>query len=149
MTAFAWTAALFPDLAVRFRHPGRGLTRPPPRSRMLNTGYNVQMSEPPMTTSSVHPYVPNTAPAARAAMLAATGAGSVEDFYADVPDTLRLHRPLDLPPALVAEQDLVRHVNGLLDRNRPLAPGRCFLGAGTYHHHVPAVVDEVMDAASS
>ncbi len=97
-----------------------------------------------MTTSSVHPYVPNTAPAARAAMLAATGAGSVEDFYADVPDTLRLHRPLDLPPALVAEQDLVRHVNGLLDRNRPLAPGRCFLGAGTYHHHVPAVVDEVI-----
>ena len=35
--------------------------------------------------------------------LAATGADSVEDFYADVPDDLRLHRPLDLPPALVAE----------------------------------------------
>ncbi|MCB0910038.1 MAG: aminomethyl-transferring glycine dehydrogenase subunit GcvPA [Propionibacteriaceae bacterium] len=97
-----------------------------------------------MTAPNVHPYVPNTAPEARAAMLAATGAESVEEFYADVPDALRLHRPLDLPPALVAEQDLVRHVVGLLDRNRPLAPGSSFLGAGTYHHHVPAVVDEVI-----
>lgn len=97
-----------------------------------------------MTAPYVHPYVPNTAPQARAAMLAATGAASIEEFYADVPDALRLHRPLDLPPALVAEQDLVRHVTGLLDRNRPLAPGRSFLGAGTYHHHVPAVVDEVI-----
>lgn len=97
-----------------------------------------------MSTPSVHPYIPNTAPEARAAMLAAVGAESVEDFYADVPESLRLRRPLDLPPALVAEQDLVRHVSGLLDRNRPLQPGRSFLGSGTYHHHVPAVVDEVI-----
>ncbi len=98
----------------------------------------------PMSAPYVHPYVPNSAPEARAAMLAAVGATSVDEFYADVPDALRLHRPLDLPPALVAEQDLARHVTGLLDRNRPLAPGRSFLGAGTYHHHVPAVVDEVI-----
>jgi len=98
----------------------------------------------PMSAPYVHPYVPNTAPEARAAMLAAVGAASVEDFYVDIPDALRLHRPLDLPPALVAEQDLVRHVSGLLDRNRPVAPGRSFLGSGTYHHHVPAVVDEVI-----
>ncbi len=97
-----------------------------------------------MSAPYVHPYVPNTAPAARAAMLAAVGAQSVEEFYADVPQALRLHRPLDLPPALVAEQDLVRHVSGLLDRNRPFAAGRSFLGSGTYHHHVPAVVDEVI-----
>jgi glycine dehydrogenase subunit 1 len=97
-----------------------------------------------MSAPYVHPYVPNTAPEARAAMLAAVGATSVDEFYADVPDALRLHRSLDLPPALVAEQDLVRHVTGLLDHNRPLAPGRSFLGAGTYHHHVPAVVDEVI-----
>ncbi len=98
----------------------------------------------PMTAPYVHPYIPNTAPEARAAMLAAVGAACVDEFYADVPAALRLQRPLDLPPALVAEQDLVRHVSGLLDRNRPLAPGRSFLGAGTYLHHVPAVVDEVI-----
>lgn len=99
---------------------------------------------PLMTAPYVHPYIPNTAPEARAAMLAAVEAASVDEFYADVPAALRLQRPLDLPPALVAEQDLVRHVTGLLDRNRPLAVGRSFLGAGTYHHHVPAVVDEVI-----
>ena len=97
-----------------------------------------------MSAPYVHPYVPNTAPQAKAAMLAAVGAESVEDFYADVPEALRLRRPLDLPPALIAEQDLVRHVTELLDRNRPLRPGRSFLGSGTYHHHVPAVVDEVI-----
>lgn len=97
-----------------------------------------------MSTPFSHPYVPNTAPEARSAMLAAVGAESVEEFYADVPSALRLHRPLDLPPALVAEQDLARHVTGLLERNRPLAEGRCFLGQGTYRHHVPAVVDEVI-----
>ena len=99
----------------------------------------------PMSAPYVHPYVPNSAPEARAAMLAAVGATSVDEFYADVSDALRLHRPLDLPPALVAEQDLTRHVTGLLDRNRPLAPGRSFLGAGTYNHAVPAVVDEVIN----
>ena len=97
-----------------------------------------------MSAPLLHPYIPNTAPAARDAMLAAVGASSVEEFYADVPEALRLRRPLQLPPALIAEQDLVRHVSGLLERNRPLAPGRSFLGSGTYHHHVPAVVDEVI-----
>lgn len=97
-----------------------------------------------MSAPLVHPYVPNMAPQARAAMLRAVGAESVEEFYADIPDRLRLNRPLDLPEPLVAEQDLVRHVTGLLDRNRLLASGRCFLGGGTYVHSVPAVVDEVI-----
>ena len=97
------------------------------------------MSEP-----RVHPYIPNTAPASKAAMLAATGATSVEDFYADVPDDLRLHRPLDLPPALVAEEDLRRHVAGLLARNSSPDDRLAFLGGGTYPHAVPAVVTEVI-----
>ncbi|MFV0407798.1 MAG: aminomethyl-transferring glycine dehydrogenase subunit GcvPA [Propioniciclava sp.] len=97
-----------------------------------------------MTSDGVHPYIPNMAPAAREAMLAAVGAQSVAEFYADVPEALRLNRPLDLPPALTAEVDLARHVTEILDRNQPLRPGRSFLGSGTYHHHVPAVVDEVI-----
>ncbi|MCK8608533.1 aminomethyl-transferring glycine dehydrogenase subunit GcvPA [Agromyces sp. C10] len=97
------------------------------------------MSEP-----FVHPYIPNTAPDVRAEMLAAVGAASVEDFYADVPVELRLGRPLDLPEPLVAEQDLVRHVSELLGKNVPTTERLSFLGQGTYHHHVPAVVDEVI-----
>ncbi|MFE4949284.1 hypothetical protein ACFQ9V_04180 [Leifsonia sp. NPDC056665] len=98
-----------------------------------------------MTHPFVHPYVPNTAPESRQAMLDAVGAASVEEFYADVPADLRLGRDLDLPEPLIAEQDLVRHVGGLLRRNRAVEPGRLFLGAGTYHHAVPAVVDEVIN----
>ncbi|MGJ4846019.1 aminomethyl-transferring glycine dehydrogenase subunit GcvPA [Leifsonia sp. Le1] len=101
--------------------------------------------EATMTQPFVHPYVPNTAPASRQAMLDAVGAESVEEFYADVPADLRLASPLDLPEPLVAEQDLVRHVGGLLRRNRAVEPGRLFLGAGTYQHAVPAVVDEVIN----
>jgi glycine dehydrogenase subunit 1 len=92
----------------------------------------------------VHPYIPNTAPETRAAMLAAVGAGSIEEFYADVPADLRLGRPLDLPEALVAEQDLVDHVQGILERSVSPRERLCFLGAGVYDHAVPAVVDEVI-----
>ncbi len=98
-----------------------------------------------MTDPFIHPYVPNTAPASRQAMLDAVGATSVDEFYADVPADLRLGRDLDLPEPLVAEQELVRHVGGLLRRNRAVEPGRLFLGAGTYRHAVPAVVDEVIN----
>jgi glycine dehydrogenase subunit 1 len=98
-----------------------------------------------MTHPFVHPYVPNTAPASRHAMLDAVGAASVDEFYADVPADLRLGRDLDLPEPLIAEQDLARHVSGLLRRNRAVEPGRLFLGAGTYNHAVPAVVDEVIN----
>ncbi|VXB46783.1 Glycine dehydrogenase (decarboxylating) (glycine cleavage system P1 protein) [Microbacterium sp. 8M] len=97
-----------------------------------------------MTQTFVHPYIPNTAPETRAAMLAETGAASIDEFYADVPEDLRLRTPLDLPEPLVAEQDLARHVRGLLARNRSTQERLSFLGAGTYNHYVPAVVDEVI-----
>ncbi|MET0726378.1 MAG: aminomethyl-transferring glycine dehydrogenase subunit GcvPA [Leifsonia sp.] len=97
-----------------------------------------------MTTPFIHPYIPNSAPETKAAMLAAVGAESVDEFYVDVPDEIRLGRALDLPDALLAEQDLVRHVTGLLRRNTPTTERLSFLGSGTYHHFVPAVVDEVI-----
>lgn len=97
-----------------------------------------------MTASFVHPYIPNTAPESRAAMLAAVGAASVDEFYADIPESLRLGRPLDLPTPFLAEQDLARHVRGLLAKNRSTEDRLSFLGAGTYNHYVPAVVDEVI-----
>jgi glycine dehydrogenase subunit 1 len=98
-----------------------------------------------MTQSFVHPYVPNTAPETLAAMLAATGAASIDEFYADVPADLRFDRPLDIPKPFVAEQDLVRHVSRLLERNQSTNERLSFLGAGTYNHYVPAVVEEVIN----
>lgn len=103
------------------------------------------MGSSQMTQPFVHPYLPNSAPATKAAMLATTGAASIDEFYADVPADLRLDRPLDLPAPFLAEQDLVRHVEGLLESNVSTKQNLSFLGAGTYNHYVPAVVDEVIN----
>ena len=91
----------------------------------------------------VHPYIPNSEPRVRTAMLEAVGAASVEDLYEEIPERLRLRRALDLPPALASEAELVRHVEGLLGRNLSTRDAVSFLGAGCYDHHVPAVCDEV------
>ncbi|MFI0982098.1 aminomethyl-transferring glycine dehydrogenase subunit GcvPA [Streptomyces sp. NPDC021093] len=98
----------------------------------------------PPEQSPVHPYIPNSVPAVRRAMLDAVGAAGVEDFYADIPEELRLRRPLDLPEPLRSEAQLVRHMEELLRRNTPASRTLSFLGGGCYPHHVPAVVDEVM-----
>ncbi len=98
-----------------------------------------------MTQPFIHPYIPNSAPETKAAMLKAVGADSIEEFYVDIPADLRMNRPLDLPEALVAEQDLVSHVQALLSSNVSTKEHLSFLGAGTYNHFVPAVVDEVIN----
>lgn len=90
-----------------------------------------------------HPYIPNAVPAVKASMLAAVGAGSAEDLYGTIPERLRLRRPLDLPPALSAEADLVRHIEGLAAQNVSTRDAISFLGAGCYEHYVPAVCDEI------
>jgi glycine dehydrogenase subunit 1 len=91
----------------------------------------------------VHPYIPNSAGPVKAAMLAEIGASSIDDLYADVPDSIRLGRPLNLPEALTSEADLVRHMDALLARNRTTQDTLSFLGAGCARHFVPAVCDEV------
>lgn len=98
-----------------------------------------------MTQPFVHPYLPNSSPQTKAEMLRATGAASIDEFYADVPEELRLGRALDLPAPLPAEQDLVRRVEGLIERNVSTGERLSFLGAGTYNHYVPAVVEEVIN----
>ncbi|MYW00516.1 aminomethyl-transferring glycine dehydrogenase subunit GcvPA [Streptomyces sp. SID3343] len=90
-----------------------------------------------------HPYIPNAEPRVRAEMLAAIGAASVEEFYADIPAALRLDRPLDLPAPMGSEYELVRHMRALLERNTDTTAVLSFLGGGCYPHHVPAVCDEV------
>jgi len=92
---------------------------------------------------TAHPYIPNSIPEVRAAMLDAVDAESVEEFYADVPVRLRLDKPLDLPAPLLSESELVRHVGGLIGRNTSTRQLVSFLGAGCYDHQVPAVCDEV------
>ena len=79
----------------------------------------------------------------REAMLAAIGVGSVDELFRDIPEEVRLDRPLDLEPAL-SEPELVRHLEELAARNVDTTRELSFLGAGIYDHYVPAVVDVVL-----
>ena len=97
----------------------------------------------PKDSRRVHPYIPNSAPAAKEAMLREVGARSEDDFYEDVPADLRFRGRLDLPEALPSEHLLRRHVEALLARNRSCQEVLSFLGAGCYPHAVPAVCDEI------
>ena len=91
----------------------------------------------------VYPYIPNSVPAIKEAMLKAVNAKSVEEFYADIPDSIRLKRKMKLPVPLLSEAALVRHVEGLLSKNKSTRETLSFLGAGCAQHHIPAVCDEL------
>src|SRR5437588_11518905 len=86
-------------------------------------------------------YVLNT-PAEQQAMLKQIGVASVEELFANIPQELRLKRPLDVPPAL-DEMELTRHLRELAGRNQSADDAVCFLGGGSYDHFIPAVVDMV------
>ncbi len=94
-----------------------------------------------MSTSSTwhpHKYLPMTVED-REAMLRVIGADSIDDLLADIPASVRLNRPLALPPAL-ADDDLLAHLRGLAERNGHADRLTCFLGGGAYDHVVPSVV---------
>ncbi len=101
----------------------------------------------PKSRPYVHPYIPNSAPRSKAAMLREVGAASEDDLYAEVPRGLRLRRPMRLPEPLGSEAALSRHVESLLGKNRSCTEYLSFLGAGCYQHQIPAVCDEISGRA--
>jgi glycine dehydrogenase subunit 1 len=84
-------------------------------------------------------YLLNT-PQDRQAMLEAIGARSVDELFAGIPASLRLQRPLQVPPAL-SELELSQHMQALASRNAHAGRELCFLGGGSYDHFIPSVVD--------
>ena len=100
-----------------------------------------------MPEARAHPYIPNSAPAVKQAMLEAVGAADVDELYASIPERLRFRRLLDLPPALESEVALRRELEGLLGRSTSAREALSFLGGGCWDHYVPAVVDEVVNRA--
>jgi glycine dehydrogenase subunit 1 len=77
----------------------------------------------------------------REEMLAAIGVASVEELFRDIPEGVRYGRELAIAPALT-EVELQQHLEELAAKN--VVDEVCFLGAGIYDHHVPAVVDAVL-----
>jgi glycine dehydrogenase subunit 1 len=87
-------------------------------------------------------YLPNTGEDRRA-MLAAIGAGSVAELFADIPEETRLKRPLELPPPM-AESGLRSYLKSLAGQNWTVEDCACFLGAGAYDHYIPSVVGQLI-----
>jgi glycine dehydrogenase subunit 1 len=72
-------------------------------------------------------------------MLRAIGLEDVDDLFEQIPPSVRLDRPLDLP-AGVSEMEILSDLRGLAARNRHADDLVCFAGGGAYDHYVPAVV---------
>jgi glycine dehydrogenase subunit 1 len=77
------------------------------------------------------------------AMLGAIGADSLDDLFADIPESVRLGRELDLPRGQ-PEQEVYEHLAALAARNRHCDEEVSFLGAGMYDHYVPALIDNLL-----
>jgi glycine dehydrogenase subunit 1 len=84
------------------------------------------------------PYIQNT-DADRSAMLAAIGVRTLDDLFEQIPEELRLKRPLDLPAGL-SELELKELLSERASWNSRGEQGS-FLGGGVYRHFTPAVVD--------
>src|SRR5207247_5304956 len=72
-------------------------------------------------------------------MLATVGVPSIDDLFSQIPEDLRLERPLDLPPG-VSEQEILADLASLARRDRAGEDLVCFAGRGAYDHFVPSVV---------
>jgi glycine cleavage system P protein (glycine dehydrogenase) subunit 1 len=75
-------------------------------------------------------------------MLDAIGVASIDELFEDIPEPLRLGRPLDLPDG-ESETEVYDRLSALASRNAHAEAETSFLGAGMYDHYVPAIVDAI------
>ena len=94
-----------------------------------------------------HPYIPNSSPETQQEMLAEIGLNSFDDLHIEIPEELKLKRPLKLPEAFGSEYELKREIGKIIDKNQSTNECLNFLGAGCWQHYVPAVCDEVNNRA--
>ena len=86
-------------------------------------------------------FIPNNGPVVRD-MLDVIGLPDVEALFASIPAEARLGRPLDIPPGM-AEEAQLRLFGELAERNGGRAYST-FLGAGSYPHYIPLVIDSII-----
>lgn len=88
-------------------------------------------------------FLPHT-DADRSAMLETMGLSSMRELFNDIPAEFQIEaQSLNLPAAL-SEAAIVRKFNRASEQNCHTGSHSYFLGGGTYHHFVPAVVDYVI-----
>ncbi len=75
----------------------------------------------------------------RKEMLKAIGVSTIDDLFHDIPASIQLDGPLDLPAPL-SEPELYAHCRKIGAGNRDAVS---FLGGGIYQHYIPAAVDQL------
>lgn len=88
------------------------------------------------------PYSPMT-DEHKEAMLRVIGVDSIDELFEDIPKSIRMQQPLNLPAGL-AEADVRRHVTALANENVHADAYPIFLGAGAYDHLIPAAVGHLV-----
>jgi glycine dehydrogenase subunit 1 len=76
-------------------------------------------------------------------MLDFLGISSIDQLFEDIPANLRLKGELDLPAA-DSEPVLLKKMHKLAGKNKNADQYPTFLGAGTYDHYIPSVVDHMI-----
>ena len=90
----------------------------------------------------MYPYIPNTSDDEQR-MLEAIGAKSIESLFNDIPDEVKLNRPLNLPNSM-SELEVRNILTKLAKKNNTVDDLTCFLGAGAYDHYIPSIVNHVI-----
>ncbi len=86
-------------------------------------------------------YSPHT-PHDRAEMLAAIGVPGIEDLFTDVPAGVRF--PALNLPGPQSEMETLRELMELGSANADAQARPCFLGAGSYNHYSPSIVNHMI-----
>ena len=89
--------------------------------------------------SSGHPFMRNSLPDAKAAMLKA-----IDALFEQIPADHRCTELLSLPDAIPSEAELRAHLIELLSKNISCEDNLSFLGGECWRHYVPAVCDEIV-----
>jgi glycine dehydrogenase subunit 1 len=87
-------------------------------------------------------YIPNT-DKDRQEMLASIGMKTMKDLFVHIPEGVKLKKPLNLPEGM-SELEVIRHVTSLSAKNISLHQYNSFLGAGTYEHFIPSLVNHLL-----
>lgn len=87
----------------------------------------------------MYKYFPHTEADIKA-MLDRIGVQSLDDLYAEVPESIRFKGDYDLPEAM-SELEVRQLFERLGSQNRTLT---CFAGAGVYDHYTPAVIPAIV-----
>jgi glycine dehydrogenase subunit 1 len=84
------------------------------------------------------PYIPHTAEDIET-MLAQIGVSKTQDLFDEIPSSL-LYGELKNIPAGLSEMAMLKEAQQLANKNQN---GLCFMGAGSYEHHIPAAVWDI------